>query len=56
MDEVLELLMDLDASDAQLDCPFLFASARAGFAKRASWFSRNTPLCFKRPSTRVVLP
>ena len=34
MDEVLELLMDLDASDAQLDCPFLFASARAGFAKR----------------------
>ncbi len=34
MDEVLELLMDLDASDEQLDCPFLFASARAGFAKR----------------------
>ena len=26
--------MDLDASDEQLDCPFLFASARAGFAKR----------------------
>ena len=32
IDEVLELLMDLDASDAQLDCPFLFASAKAGHA------------------------
>ncbi len=26
IDEVLELLMDLDASDKQLDCPFVFAS------------------------------
>ncbi len=34
VDEVLELLMDLDASDEQLDCPFLFASAKAGFAVR----------------------
>ena len=34
IDEILELLMDLDASDAQLDCPFLFASAREGFAKK----------------------
>lgn len=32
VDEVLELLMDLDASDAQLDCPFLYASAKAGYA------------------------
>lgn len=32
VDEVLELLMDLDASDAQLECPFVFASAKAGFA------------------------
>lgn len=32
IDEVLELLMDLDASDEQLDCPFLFASAKAGHA------------------------
>ena len=30
--EVLELLMDLDASDEQLDCPFLYASAKAGHA------------------------
>ena len=32
VDEVLELLMDLDATDEQLDCPFVFASAKAGFA------------------------
>lgn len=34
IDEVLELFMDLDASDEQLDCPFIFASAKAGIAKR----------------------
>lgn len=33
IDEILELLMDLDASDEQLDCPFVFASARSGYAK-----------------------
>lgn len=32
VDEVLELLMDLDASDEQLDCPFLYASAKRGHA------------------------
>ena len=32
VDEVLELLMDLDASDEQLDCPFLYASAKQGSA------------------------
>ncbi len=31
-DEVLELLMDLDASDELLDCPFVFASAKTGTA------------------------
>lgn len=34
IDEVLELLMDLDATDEQLDCPFVFASAKSGFAKK----------------------
>lgn len=34
VDEILELLMDLDASDEQLDCPFVYASAKAGFAKK----------------------
>ncbi len=32
VDEVLELLMDLDASDEQLDCPFVYASAKRGYA------------------------
>ena len=32
IDEVLELFLDLDADEAQLDCPFVFASAKAGTA------------------------
>lgn len=32
IDEVLELFIELDASDEQLDCPFIFASAKSGFA------------------------
>lgn len=32
IDEILELFIDLDASDNQLDCPFVFASAKSGFA------------------------
>ena len=32
IDEVLELFLDLDADDSQLDCPFVFASAKAGTA------------------------
>ena len=32
IDEVLELLIDLGADDDQLDCPFVFASARDGYA------------------------
>ena len=34
IDEVLELLLELDASDKQLDCPFVFASAKAGYASK----------------------
>lgn len=33
IDEILELLMDLDASDEQLECPFVYASAKNGYAK-----------------------
>lgn len=32
VDEVLELLLELDANDEQLDCPFIFASAKTGVA------------------------
>ena len=34
IDEVLELLLELDATDEQLDCPFVFASAKSGFASK----------------------
>lgn len=34
IDEVLELFMDLDASDEQLECPFIYASAKNGYAMR----------------------
>ena len=32
VDEVLELLLELDANDEQLDCPFVYASAKQGIA------------------------
>ena len=32
IDEVLELLIDLEANEEQLDCPFIFASAKTGVA------------------------
>ena len=30
IDEILELFIDLDANEDQLDCPFIFASAKSG--------------------------
>lgn len=32
VDEVLELLIDLDANESQLECPFVYASAKYGYA------------------------
>ncbi|MBR5578001.1 MAG: translational GTPase TypA [Lachnospiraceae bacterium] len=32
IDEILELFLDLDASEEQLDCPFVFASAKGGYS------------------------
>ena len=32
IDEILELFIDLNASDEHLDCPFVYASAKAGYA------------------------
>lgn len=32
IDEVLELFIDLDASNDQLECPFVYASAKSGYA------------------------
>lgn len=39
VDEVLELFIDLEADESQLDCPFVFASARTGIAS----MDINTP-------------
>ncbi len=39
IDEVLELFLDLEADDSQLDCPFVFASAKGGYAS----LDANTP-------------
>ena len=36
VDEGLELFIDLDANEEQLDCPFIFASAREGIASYKS--------------------
>lgn len=46
VDDVLELMMDLGASDEQLDAPFLYASAREGFcvAKLGDEEKDMTPL------------
>jgi GTP-binding protein len=45
-DEVLELFMELEADEAQLDAPFLYAAAREGYAIRALGDERRdlTPL------------
>ena len=32
VDEILELFIDLEASEEQLDCPFVYASAKAGIS------------------------
>ncbi len=32
IDEVLELFLELDANDDQLECPFVFASAKSGYS------------------------
>lgn len=32
IDEILELFIDLDANEDQLECPFIYASAKSGYA------------------------
>ena len=41
VDEVLELFMELEASDSQLDSPFIFASARSGIASKEMDIQEN---------------
>jgi len=55
-DEVLELFMDLEASEDQLDAPFLYASAREGWATGATTDARrvaNDEAPFNRQSSIV---
>jgi GTP-binding protein len=51
IDEVLELLMDLGANDEQLDCPFVFASAKAGIASK----DLNVPGTDMKPLLDTIL-
>jgi GTP-binding protein len=56
-DEVLELFMDLEASDTQLDAPFVYASARDGFARRTpEGTERDLDLLFKAILDHVPPP
>ncbi len=50
-EEVLELLMDLDATDEQLDCPFVYASAREGIAS----YSPDEPGTDMKPLFETIL-
>ena len=50
-EEVLELLMDLDANDAQLDCPFVYASAREGVAS----YSADEPGTDMKPLFETII-
>ncbi|MDE6962584.1 MAG: translational GTPase TypA [Lachnospiraceae bacterium] len=51
VDEVLELFLDLDADDAQLDCPFVYASAKTGTAT----LDLNTPGVNMEPLFETIL-
>ena len=51
IDEVLELLMDLNATDEQLDSPMLFCSARTGIAS----FSPDAPGTDLRPLFETII-
>ena len=51
VDEVLELFLELDADDSQLDCPFVFASAKAGIAS----LDADTPGTSMEPLFETIL-
>ncbi|MBR6403250.1 MAG: translational GTPase TypA [Eubacterium sp.] len=50
-EEVLELLLDLDANEQQLDCPFVYASARDGVAS----YSADEPGKDMQPLFETIL-
>ena len=50
-EEVLELLLELDANDKQLDSPFIYASAKAGIAS----YSADEPGTDMKPLFETIL-
>lgn len=50
-EEVFELLMDLDATEEQLDCPFVYASAREGIAS----YSADEPGTDMKPLFETII-
>lgn len=50
-EEVLELLLELDANEKQLDCPFVYASAKAGVAS----LSADEPGTDMKPLFETIL-
>lgn len=50
-EEVLELLLELDANEKQLDCPFVYASAKAGIAS----LSADEPGTDMKPLFETIL-
>ncbi|MCL2189453.1 MAG: translational GTPase TypA [Defluviitaleaceae bacterium] len=56
-DEVLELFMELDASEAQLDSPFIYASAKKGWASAdISAETKNMDALFQMMLTHIPEP
>jgi GTP-binding protein len=55
-DEVLELFMELEAGAAQLDAPFLYASARSGYAGREPGESEDLVPLFETILEAVPAP
>lgn len=50
-EEVLELLLELDANEKQLDCPFVYASAKSGVAS----FSADEPGMDMKPLFETII-
>ena len=61
VDEVLELFLELDADDAQLDCPFVYASAKTGIASMeadgtgSAWSHCSRPSSTTSPRRKETL-
>ncbi len=55
-EEVLELLLDLEATDEQLDAPFLYASAKEGWAETEGGRAEGRKGGTQPPHHRIIVP